>query len=84
MLDGFRKLLVVLLVIDHLSRLRAHVYFNIDLSKPGSRTASVSLGLVSLCKHVPHIHCCAPCNKLNCAMPDVSCKLCSRVSQVPF
>ena len=23
-------------------------------------------------QHVPHIHC-ASCNKLNCAMPDVSC-----------
>ena len=32
MLDRFLKLLVVLLVIDHLSSMRAHVYFNIDLS----------------------------------------------------
>ena len=32
MLDEFLKLLVVLLVIDHLSRMRAHMYFNIDLS----------------------------------------------------
>ena len=31
MLDGFRKLMV-LLVIDHLTRMRAHMYFNIDLS----------------------------------------------------
>ena len=29
---GFRKLLVVLIVIGHLSRMWAHLYFNIDLS----------------------------------------------------
>ena len=32
MLEGFRKFLVVLLVIVHLSRMRDHVYFKIDLS----------------------------------------------------
>ena len=32
MLNGFHKLLVLLIVIDHLSSMRAHVYFNIDLS----------------------------------------------------
>ena len=32
MLDRFHKLLVVLLVIDHLSSMRAHMYFIIDVS----------------------------------------------------